>query len=77
VLDAVSDVIDKYEYLILVEECDSRVGLVGTLLTELARLGISKRVKLCGGSGDIGSSRAAEENTLLTKEKIKKAILGL
>ena len=74
-LDDLRQTIEKYSTLILVEECDSRFGLIGSLLTEFERLGIKKIVKLCGGVGDIGSSHYSESAALISVDKVKGIII--
>ena len=62
--------------VILVEECDGASGLAGLLTSELQRLNITVPVKIVSGQGIVGASLEAEENALLSSEKIVKALVG-
>jgi hypothetical protein len=70
-------IIEEYDKVVLVEECDPRTGLVGSIVNEFDRLGIKKIIKCLGGNGIIGASIKSESEALISIQKIKNTIGGL
>jgi 2-oxoisovalerate dehydrogenase E1 component len=74
VLDKVKSTIEDYDKVVLVEECDPRTGLAGSVIDEFDRLGIKKILKCLGGNGIIGASMRSESEALISIQKIKNVI---
>lgn len=77
VLDKEKFIFEDYDRIVLIEECDPRTGLVGSVVDEFDRLGIKKIVKCLGGNGIIGASIKSESEALISIQKIKNLIGSL
>jgi 2-oxoisovalerate dehydrogenase E1 component len=65
------------KHLVLVEECDARIGLTGMLNADLIDMDIKMPIYAIGGKGDVGASEYSENASLLTVDKIIKGLKSL
>jgi 2-oxoisovalerate dehydrogenase E1 component len=77
VLDKEKSTIEDYDKVILVEECDPRTGLAGSVIDEFDRLDIKKIIKCLGGNGIIGASIKSENEALISIQKIKNTVRSI
>jgi 2-oxoisovalerate dehydrogenase E1 component len=77
VLDKEKSTIEDYDKVILVEECDPRTGLAGSVVDEFDRLDIKRTIKCIGGRGIIGASIKSENEALISIQKIKNTVRSI
>lgn len=73
-LQHLKSTIEEYAEIFLIEECDSKTGLAGSIIAEMNKIGLAKNLKTLGGNGIIGASRYSENESLISVQKIKNLI---
>lgn len=73
-LQHLKSIIEEYADIFLIEECDSRTGLAGSIIAEMNKIGLVKNLKTLGGNGIIGASQYSENESLISVQKIKNLI---
>lgn len=73
-LQHLKSTIEEYAEIFLIEECDSKTGLAGSIITEMNKIGLVKNLKTLGASGIIGASKYSEDESLISVQKIKNLI---
>jgi 2-oxoisovalerate dehydrogenase E1 component len=73
-LQHLKSTIEEYSEIFLIEECDSKTGLAGSIIVEMNKIGLVKNLKTLGGNGIIGASQYSESESLISVQKIKNLI---